>query len=156
MSLRVASASHHKQCSLQVNSTAQPAASVRILTSWSAEQDPRLHGYWTCDWTDSFVGIPNITGADEGAVQMTSVPPIPVNPDARFYGVNLLCELHVAGEYFINNANGVLYFYPPVPLEDREDSETIELTANTTAVLDLKDTKAVSVAGLIVEADRGT
>ena len=141
---------------LQVNSTAQPDASARILTSWSAEQDPWLHGYWTYDWTDSYVGIANITGADEGAVQMTPEPPTPVNPDARFYGVNLLCELDVAGEYFINAANGTLYFYPPVPLEDWGDSETIELTVNTTAVLDLKGTKAVSVAGLVVEAGRGT
>ena len=98
---------------LQVNATAQPDAAARILSAWASEQDPWLHGYWTYDWTDSYVGIANITAASNGAARMALEPFIPVNPDARFYGVNLLCELDAPGEYFINNANGTLYFYPP-------------------------------------------
>jgi hypothetical protein len=141
---------------LQVNATAQPDAAARILSAWASEQDPWLHGYWTYDWTDSYVGIANITAASNGAARMALEPFIPVNPDARFYGVNLLCELDAPGEYFINNANGTLYFYPPVPLDDWGNSETVELTVNTTAVLDLKGTTSVSVVGLVVEAGRGT
>ena len=59
---------------------------------------------------DSYVGVTNITATPTG-VSMALHPPTPIKPDARFYGVNLLCEVDVAGEYYINEQNGTLYVY---------------------------------------------
>ena len=36
-----------------------------------------------------------------------------IKPGARFYGVNLLCELDAPSEYYIDDEEGVLYFWPP-------------------------------------------
>jgi len=42
--------------------------------------------------------------------------PIEGQGQSKFMGVNLLCELDAPNEYWVDEANGVLYFYPPVPL----------------------------------------
>ena len=101
--------------SVGVNLTTQPAAAR--MRDWAAELNPWIHGYWTFDWTDSYVGARIAADAGEGAMLNVELqPPTTIKPNARFYGVNLLCELDQPGEYYINEANGTLYFYPPEPL----------------------------------------
>jgi len=60
----------------------QPGAD-RILNEWSHENDAWIHGYWTFDWTDSYVSVGNITGVGDG-VEMTMLTPTTIKPNARF------------------------------------------------------------------------
>ena len=39
-------------------------------------------------------------------------------PNARWMGVNLLCELDAPGEYYIDAAAETIYLYPPAPLAE--------------------------------------
>ena len=55
-------------------------------------------GYWTFDWTDSYVGLANITEGYDGVLTLGLNPPTKIKPHARFYGVNLLCELDKPNE----------------------------------------------------------
>ena len=80
-----------------VDTTVQPSGS-RIL-AWAHEADPWLHGYWTFDWTDSYVSIGNITGSSSkpSEISMTQLTPTQIKPNARFYGTNLLVEVDTPG-----------------------------------------------------------
>lgn len=136
------------------------------LLSWAAEANPWLHGvsretfsdgrfmgpaprvqYWAFDWADNHVHALSFTqpGGPTANVTVNVDPKTPVlyqvDPNARFYGENLLCELDVpgasgvgnhddtlfvhsllarAGEYYLDPKANVLYFYPPAPLSSTD------------------------------------
>lgn len=99
------------------------------VASWAAEVGTGwIHGFWSYDWSDSFCRLSSVsplppsslsplppTSSGNFIVNVSSATP-PVYgflPTARFYGVNLLSELDVAGEYYVDVAAEVLYFMPP-------------------------------------------
>jgi len=79
------------------------------LQNWKQEKDPYLHGYWTYTWADNYVKIGGIQGTT--ITIDPSTPPIygSISSDARYYGVNLLCELDSPGEYYVDKDLGILY-----------------------------------------------
>ncbi len=52
-------------------------------------------------------------GGAEITIAPTTPPVYGFLPKARFYGVNILAELDVAGEYFIDSFKEVIYWMPP-------------------------------------------
>ena len=62
--------------------------------------------------------------------------PIEGQGQAKFMGVNLLSELDAPNEFWVDEARGVLYFYPPIPLLawSKKESDGVFLTQNLTAV----------------------
>ena len=38
--------------------------------------------------------------------------------NAPYFGINLLCELDTPGEYYLDRANGMLYFWPPSSVDE--------------------------------------
>jgi len=84
---------------------------------WSEESDVWVHGYWTWDWADSFEEIVRF---DKAAKRVFTQPPHGVygyKQGARFYFLNILEELDAPGEWYLDRRTGLLYFWPPFPLE---------------------------------------
>lgn len=79
-----------------------------------------LYGYWYYDWADSSVPVKSINTA-KGTITSVSPSLYGVKPGQRFYAYNLLEEIDVPGEYFIDRTNGMLYLYPPVPIEEMKE-----------------------------------
>ncbi len=79
-----------------------------------------LFGYWYYDWADSSVPVKSINTA-KGSITSTIPSVYGVKPGQRFYAYNLVEEIDVPGEYFIDRTNGMLYLYPPVPLEEMKE-----------------------------------
>jgi hypothetical protein len=74
------------------------------------------------------------------------------NPAPRRYrAINLLEELDKPGEYYLDPANGVLYFWPPGPLAN---NRTV-LSTLAEPVLRLKDVSYLTLRGLTVETFMG-
>jgi hypothetical protein len=132
-------------------------ASASRLPLWAKEPNPWLHGYWFFSWADGYtpllaasrqangvvnVTVANTTNAENGAV---------VKAGARFYGVNLLCELDSPKEYYIDDAAGLLYFYPPqgTPPPTQWPAGTVGVAVNETAV-NLTGVRHVVLRGLTV------
>ena len=87
---------------------------------------------------------------------LTLNPPTEIKKDARFYGVNLLCELDSAGEYYINRENGTLYFWPLTPLETwRDDDTPMVVVAVNDTVPDVSNVLFVEIRGMAVSNSRG-
>lgn len=94
----------------------EPAASR--LPLWTKEPNPWLHGYWFYSWADGYTPLLAATTTENGLVNVTVAGisrenGAAVKAGARFYGVNLLCELDSPSEYYIDDRTGLLYFYPP-------------------------------------------
>jgi len=86
------------------------------LARWVGEPDARGNGYWDHDWHASHVAFATI---DPTTHVITTKPPHAVygyRKGGRFYAYNLLCELDQPGEWYLDRAAGVLYFWPPSDL----------------------------------------
>ena len=80
---------------------------------WKHEQDAMLYGYWFFAWADSYERIAAI---DTEKHEITLEEPFcgyGYRAGAPFYAVNLLSEIDMPGEWYLDRATGVLYFYPP-------------------------------------------
>ncbi len=87
-----------------------PTASTPGDSAW-------VHGFWSFDWADSYCEVKDVVSDGKGGAEITIVPSTPpvygFLPKARFYGVNILSELDVGGEYYIDAAKELLYWMPP-------------------------------------------
>lgn len=87
---------------------------------WVAEKDPWAHGYWFWDWSDERHRIESIDPEDR---VMAVAPPYHrygYRIGQWYYGYNLLCELDRPGEWYLDRDSGILYFWPPGPVEGVE------------------------------------
>ncbi|HXK92288.1 MAG TPA: right-handed parallel beta-helix repeat-containing protein [bacterium] len=85
---------------------------------WLNAEDIWLHGYWSWDWADSYVQVKSI---DPGQREIITAEPHGIygyTEGKRYYALNLLEELDQPGEWYLDRSLGLLYFWPPAPLED--------------------------------------
>ena len=83
---------------------------------WVKEKDAWVHGYWYHDWSDQRHPIAKID-VDRHVIAVK--PPLHnygYRKGKWFYAFNLLCEIDMPGEWYVDREAGVLYFWPPTPL----------------------------------------
>jgi hypothetical protein len=91
------------------------------ISAGGSEPEPWLGGYWAFDWAFSLVRVTNVSALPGGkSVEITLDASTPVlyqlTKGARFFGLNLLSELDIPTEYYLNRSNALAFFYPPSPL----------------------------------------
>ncbi len=94
------------------------------LDKWAKENNILLHGYWQFDWADSYESVESINPENQEIKLKYSSSAYGYREGARFYALNLLCELDSPGEWYLDRNTLILYFYPPAPIE----GATIELS----------------------------
>lgn len=117
---------------------------------WKSLDDLWVHGYWTWDWADSYEKVQKL---DSAARTVSTEPPHGVygyKKGARFYFLNVLEELDQPGEYYVDRANGLLYFWPPEPLAGSE--ALVSLAAQP--LVAMKDASYATLSGLSLEGGR--
>lgn len=85
---------------------------------WQTEDDLWLHGYWFWDWSDAFQKVIKV---DPVAREITLASPFHnygYRKGQRFYAINVLAELDTPGEWYLDRARRVLYFWPPSPIDN--------------------------------------
>ncbi len=83
------------------------------LQKWAQESDPWLFGYWFHDWADEYIPAAKIDAAAKTLTIPDPKPAFGLKLKQRFYALNMLSELDEAGEYYLDRASGILYFWPP-------------------------------------------
>lgn len=110
----------------QDESMGDPMAGIEITTDdkrfekWLQAPDALVLGYWYYDWAESSMMIKRIN-LGKGSIETDWSHCYGVIPNQRFYAYNLLEEIDVPGEYYIDRKNGILYFYPLKPLDQTKD-----------------------------------
>lgn len=118
---------------------------------WSGEKDPWLHGYWFWDWSAQRQKIESI---DTEKRIIAVVPPYHgygYRKGQWYYAFNMLCELDSPGEWYLDRQAGVLYFWPPEPVDKGKAVVSVLPTLVT-----VKNASHVTLRGFTLEAARGT
>jgi hypothetical protein len=119
---------------------------------WANTNDLWIHGYWTWDWADSYEHVARL---DTATREIETTPPHGIYgymPTKRFYFLNVLEELDRPGEYYVDRANGRLYFWPPAPLT----SGKVVASVLEQPLLSLKDASYLTFRDLTLEVARGS
>jgi hypothetical protein len=118
---------------------------------WTAEKDVWLHGYWFWDWSEQRQRVESI----DTARRLISLVPPYHNYGYRkgqwYYAFNLLTELDTPGEWYLDRTSGILYFWPPAPLESGKAVVSVIPTLVT-----MDKVSHVILRGLTLEACRDT
>jgi hypothetical protein len=118
---------------------------------WAKEKDPWLSGYWFWDWSQERQRVESI---DTEKRIVSLVPPYHgygYRKGQWYYAFNLLSELDVPGEWYVDREKGILYFWPPAPVDS--GSVVVSILPN---LVTLKDACYVTLHGFTFEAARGT
>jgi parallel beta helix pectate lyase-like protein len=115
------------------------------------EGDVWLHGYWFWDWSDERQKVQSI---DTERHSIRLVPPYHsygYRKGQWFYAYNLLAELDRPGEWYLDRETGMLYFWPPAPIEN--GAATVSVLPS---LVTMRDVSHVTLRGMTLEAARGT
>ncbi len=114
-----------------------------------------LQGYWCFDWYEETIRVRSI---DPAKRLVTFAAPSLYgvrqgNPAARrFRAINVLAELDEPGEFYIDRAANVLYFWPPAKLDG---AARVALSTLNGPLLRITSAEHLTVRGMTFEATLG-
>jgi len=79
---------------------------------WSQALDAWAHGYWMYAWADFHRAISSIDLASH-LITLVSEPGYGIAAGQPWYAYNLLEEITVPGEWYLDRRSGILYLWPP-------------------------------------------
>ena len=118
---------------------------------WDEENDLWVHGYWFWDWSDQRHKVESI---DTERRVISVLPPYHgygYRVGQWFYALNLLAELDTPGQWYLDRETGILYFWPPRPLEGGQPTVSVVNTLVT-----MENVEYVSFQNITFEGARGT
>ena len=118
---------------------------------WVGEKDGWLHGYWFWDWSDQRQKIESI---DTEKSILAVEPPYHgygYRKGQWYYAFNLLSELDRPGEWYLDRETGILYFWPPAPLD--QGSVTVSVLDKAVAASNVSN---ITFQKMTIEGCRGT
>ena len=121
-----------------------------LSVDWDID-DIWVYGYWKYDWADEYHPVQAVD-QKKGVIRIK--PPYHVfgySSGQHFYFLNVLEELDMPGEYYINRDTGVLYFWPP----DSDNNHEMYVSILDEPLLLLENTDYVNIRGIIIEGCRG-
>ncbi|MDZ4197957.1 MAG: right-handed parallel beta-helix repeat-containing protein, partial [Kiritimatiellia bacterium] len=116
---------------------------------WASAEEIWFHGFWGNTWSDSYAkgtintALKRVTLATTNSYGITA-------QDGRYYAVNLLEEITVPGEWYVNRSTGILYFWP---LENLAGSN-IEVSMLETPIIQLTGASRIKLQDLTIEMAR--
>jgi hypothetical protein len=114
---------------------------------WKDDKDILLYGYWYWDWADSYERVASI---DPEKREIVLAPPYSgygYRAGQRYYALNLLSEIDMPGEWYIDRASGMLYLYPP----SDPAQAVVELSAAMFPFVQMENVSYVSLVGITWE-----
>ncbi len=79
---------------------------------WAQAEELWFHGFWKEQWADDHVKVASVN-TNTHLVTLTLSPSYGITNGMPYYAENLLEEITVPGEWYLNRATGTLYFWPP-------------------------------------------
>src|SRR6201999_4226538 len=86
--------------------------------AWAQEPALQAVGYWRYDWADESIEIDKVDSA-KGVLTLRGGKPVyGMKAGQRVFVQNAMSELDAPGEWYLDRATAMLYFWPPAPLHD--------------------------------------
>ena len=118
---------------------------------WLKETDAWLYGYWFYGWADSYERIASIDPAKHAIALAPPYHNYGYHKGQPFCAVNVLAELDMPGEWYLDRSNAVLYFWPP---SDPEKA-VIELSLAECPFIVMQEVSHLTLQGLTWELGCG-
>lgn len=117
---------------------------------WLSYDDVWVRGYFGEDWADALVAIKAV---DKTAKTISTVhaSTYSYKDGKRYYYLNVLDELDVPGEWYLDRKTGMLYLYPQTEAFDQAEV-TLSLLEDT--LIEAKGVSYLTFKGLTIEAGR--
>jgi hypothetical protein len=126
------------------------AVQTERMKRWVGEPEMMADGYWFFDWADQRQRVEEI---DPSKGVLTLSKPYHVYGYRKgqwFYVYNLLSELDEPGEWYLDRTNGMVYFWPPAPLESHQ--AVVSILPRLVAI---RNAAQVRLEGFILECASG-
>ncbi len=120
---------------------------------WTEAKDAMLFGYWGHLWGITSCQIEKIDPATKQVVLATNNP-YGHRENMPYYAFNLLEEIDVPGEWYLDRENGKLYVYPPNGVD--LNAVKVRLSCFPNEFLSARDVSFTSFVGLHFEEGTGT
>ena len=118
---------------------------------WVGEKNIILDGYWFWDWANQRQRIETIDTEKRIITLALPLHDYGYRKGQWYFALNLLPELDAPGEWYLDRESGLLYFWPPAPIEQGNVMVSVLPT-----LVNMKDVSHVTLAGMIFEGARGT
>ena len=120
------------------------------IGSWATLTDVWMFGYWAFDWADASTPIGEVDYKNRTMSPMF-VSRFTPKKNAPYYFFNVLEELDVPGEWYLDRDHGVMYFYPP---EGFSETSCVELSLSTDNIIKC-DADYLTFDGFTIKGTRG-
>ncbi len=118
---------------------------------WVDEKDPWVHGYWFWDWADERQAIEDIDTEKSVITLAQPYHSYGYRKGQWYYAYNILAELDRPGEWYIDRETGILYFWPPSPIESARTVVSV-----LPQLITMRGVCDVTLRGLTLETARCT
>jgi hypothetical protein len=119
---------------------------------WLKAPEVYLDGYWCFKWYNEVIKVAQIDPADKSITfTVPHIYGVGGYSGGEYFALNLLEELDSPGEYYLDRARGLLYFWPPADLKGK----AIGLSVMQDPLVTMTDVSNVTLRGLIFEVSRG-
>lgn len=119
------------------------------LERWENAPDAWIVGFLGNDWTYDRVGIKSIDAANKTVyLEPGAIYALSDNESKRYAVINLLEELDMPGEWYIDRENEILYYYP------EGDISEIELSVTDKDLIDMENVSNVNFSGITFSQTR--
>ncbi len=118
---------------------------------WKSKENIWIHGYWAYDWANSYERIAELDVTRRFLRTAEPYGNYGFNKKQRFYFLNIMEELDEPGEWYVDKKAGILYFWPPSPIESGE--ALFSLLERPLVIL--KDASHITLRGILFEGTRG-
>ena len=116
---------------------------------WTREKEIWVDGYWFYDWSEQRHRVKSI---DLEKHIMEVAPPYHAygyRAGKWYYAFNLLSEIDMPGEWYLDRETGILYFWPPAP--PREGDALVSVLPT---IVTMKNVSHVTFEKLLIEGGR--
>ncbi len=117
---------------------------------WDRSDIVYVHGYWTWDWYDSYKRVDSVDTLTHELSLSPAADPYGYTKGQRFYFLNIPEELDSAGEWYLDHASGLLYFWPPRSIS----ANSVSVSVTDVPLLLLSDCVNVTVSGIYFDISR--
>jgi len=126
------------------------ADTAHRASCWKSTDDVWMFGYPAYTWADTSSPVVRIDG-EACTVETKYVSIYKPRAEAPYYFYNVFEELDAPGEWYLDRQNGILYYYPSIPLSE----SVIQLSVSATSLLLAEDIADLTVRGFHFVGTRG-
>lgn len=122
---------------------------------WIQEQDIRVSGYFYWDWAEGFHKAAGIDTLTHTIALEQPYHSYGFKDGFRYFGLNLLSELDIPGEWYLDRKDGMLYWYPPTGIHPA-NADVVLSSFSEEFMIQLQNCSYLTIEGIALQETRGS